>query len=190
MEKNIMENNQHNHEQQEQQQVSKPEVKVTLDYPSRSEIEKESKEKKVSTQFTEKELKNVTDSIKGFQPALDLAEGDLIATVTQNIEIVIESRHKEFLRSYREFKKNYKGNPKQLFSAFISSCTSSLHSAINEANNSNEKQTMKLNSKCINALRNMSLCMEDLILIGIVVKMSMTRKRQTIAYLTKKNKRK
>ncbi|HHY0394831.1 hypothetical protein P3646_06860 [Vibrio parahaemolyticus] len=185
-----MENNQHNHEQQEQQQVSKPEEKVTLDYPSRSEIEKESKEKKVSTQFTETELNSFTTSIQALQPALDSAEGDSIALMTKNIELIIESGHKPFLRSYKEFKKSYQGNPKQLFRAFVSSCTSSLHSAINEANNSNEKQTMKLNSKCINALKNMSLCMEDLILIGIVVKMSMTRKRQTIAYLTKKNKRK
>jgi len=184
-----MENIQHNHqltEQQPQQQVSKPEEKVTVNFPSKVEIEKAFKEKKVSTQFTETELNSFTTSIQALQPALDSAEGESIALMTKNIELIIESGHKPFLRSYKEFKKSYQGNPKQLFRAFVSSCTSSLHLALNEVKNGNKEQQKNLKEQSINALEAMTLSKEDLILIGMVTKMSITKKRQTISSLTKK----
>lgn len=175
-----------NNYQQQERQVSKLEEKVSINFPSKLEIEKAFKEKKVSTQFTEIELNSFTTSIQALQPALDSAEGDSIVLMTKNIELIIESGHKPFLRSYKEFKKSYQGNPKQLFRAFVSSCTSSLHSALNEAKNGNKEQQKRVNEQSNNALQAMSLSKEDLILIGMVTKMSITKKRQVIASLTKK----
>lgn len=72
-----------NNYQQQERQVSKLEEKVSINFPSKLEIEKAFKEKKVSTQFTEIELNSFTTSIQALQPALDSAEGDSIVLMTK-----------------------------------------------------------------------------------------------------------